>query len=107
MSNQAVTTLRNLRVYTTYTLKYPVDLPDGTRLTEINLRRMKGADQEAFENQRFDFEKDSYKITKFFIARLSTLVPEDINEIDGADITALSKLITELVTEGKSEVSES
>lgn len=103
MSNQAVTTLKNLRVYTTYKLKYPVALADGSELTEINLRRMKGSDQEAFENQKFDFDKDSYKITKFFIVRLSTLVPEDVNEIDNFDIQELGKLITALVSEGKSK----
>lgn len=101
MSNLATATLKNLRVFKTYRLKYPLTQPDGNEISEINIRRIKGADQEAFEGQRFDLEKEGYKITKFWIVRLSSLVPEDVNELDVSDIQALGELIAELAEEGK------
>lgn len=103
MANTATNLMNNLRSYKTYTLQYPVAVPDGTTITEVTIRRIKGSDQAAFESQGFDFEKDNYKITKFFLTRLSNLIPEDIDEFDQADLRALNNLITELVTEGKSE----
>ncbi|WP_455482962.1 phage tail assembly protein [Haemophilus parahaemolyticus] len=103
MANAATNLMNNLRSYKTYQLKYPVATPDGGTITEVALRRLKGSDQAALESQNFDFEKESYKITKFFLTRLSNLIPEDIDEFDQADLQELSKLITDLVNEGKSE----
>lgn len=103
MSNTATKLMNNFRSFKTYQLKYPVATPDGSTITEVALRRIKGADQAAFESQDFNAEKDGYKITRFFLTRLSNLVPEDIDEFDQADIQALGRLITDLVTEGKSE----
>ncbi|MDO9949860.1 phage tail assembly protein [Glaesserella parasuis] len=100
-SNEAVTTLKNLRVYTTHKLKYPITKPDGEVLNEINLRRIKGSDLEAFENKNFNPETDDYKMVRFYLNRLSNWVYEDIDELDAADFNALSTLIIELVTEGK------
>ncbi|KMK50614.1 hypothetical protein RO21_10870 [[Actinobacillus] muris] len=106
MSNQAVETLKNLRVYTTYQLKHPVDLADGTRLTEINLRRLKGKDLGDFEEKRLD-SKHEYQMVKFFVNRLSNLTFEDIDELDGIDINGLTVLIVDLLLEGKPKASES
>ena len=103
MANAATTLMNNLRSYKTYTLKYPVATPDGSTITEVTLRRLKGSDQAAYESQDFNAEKDGYKITKFFLTRLSNLIPEDIDEFDQADLQALGKLITDVVAEGKSE----
>ena len=100
MANAATALMNNLRSYKTYTLKYPVATPDGSTITEVTLRRLKGSDQAAYESQDFNA---GYKITKFFLTRLSNLIPEDIDEFDQADLQALGKLITDLVTEGKSE----
>ncbi|MDD7545225.1 phage tail assembly protein [Actinobacillus porcinus] len=101
--NQATQMLNNFRVFKTYKLQYPVKQPDGNEITEVQLRRMKGADQKALEARNFDFEKDGYKITEFFLVRLTNLVPEDIDELDNVDLAELNKMITELATEGKSK----
>ncbi|UTU48075.1 phage tail assembly protein [Mergibacter septicus] len=101
--NQATTLLKNLQAYTTYTLSYPITQPDGTQIKEVVLRRIKGSDQAAFESQQFDMEKDNYKINRFFIVRLSNLLPEDVDEMDLKDILGLGELITKLINEGKSD----
>ena len=101
--NKATQILNNFRVFKTYKLQYPVKQPDGNEITEVQLRRMKGADQKALEAKNFDFEKDGYKITEFFLTRLTDLVPEDIDELDNADLAELNQMITELATEGKSK----
>lgn len=107
MSNQAQTILRNLNIQTTYKLKYPVVLADGTTLTELDIRRPKGRDQRLFEEKQFDFEKEAVKISRFYIQQLTKLVPEDIDDLDGADINALNEIILALITEGKSPKSVS
>lgn len=103
MANAAQQVLTNLRVQTTYKLAYPITKPDGETLTELQVRRIKAKDMREFEAQNFDEHQDGIRMANFYILRLTNLVPEDLDEMDACDYNKLTKLIIELVKEGKSE----
>lgn len=107
MANTAQSVLRNLNIQTTHKLVYPITLPDGQVITEIDVRRPKGKDFRLFEDKGFNPETDAIKISRFYIQQLTTLVPEDIDELDATDINALNDIILALLTEGKSEKAKS
>lgn len=103
MANAAQQVLTNLRVQTTYKLAYPITKPDGETLTELQVRRIKAKDMREFEAQNFDEHQDGIRMANFYLLRLTNLVPEDLDEMDACDYNKLTKLIIELVKEGKSE----
>lgn len=107
MANTAQTVLRNLNIQTTHKLAYPITLPDGKVISEIDVRRPKGKDFRLFEEKGFNTDTDAIKISRFYIQQLTSLVPEDIDELDGADINALNDIILALLTEGKLETAKS
>lgn len=103
MANAAQQVLTNLRVQTTYKLIYPLTLPDGSVIDSLEVRRPKGRDFRLLDEKGFDPEKDGVKILRFYIQQLTTLVPEDIDELDAADIKGLNNLLEEMLVEGKSD----
>lgn len=103
MANAAQQVLTNLRVQTTYKLQYPIALPDGTVIETLDVRRPKGKDFRLLDEKGFDPEKDGVKILRFYIQQLTTLVPEDIDELDAADIKGLNNLLEDMLVEGKSD----
>lgn len=103
MTNTAQQVLNNLRVQTTYQLKYPIHQPDGSVIESLQIRRIKGRDLRDFESQQFDTEKDNIKMANFYICRLTNILPEDLDEMDNEDIQAMTEIITKLLTAGKSE----
>lgn len=100
MANKAQTVLRNLNIHTAYELKYPIIQPDGNVIKELDIRRPKGKDFREFEDKNFPNEA-GVAISRFWIQKLTSLVPEDIDELDGADLIALNKTLEALISEGK------
>ncbi|QLB43537.1 phage tail assembly protein [Mannheimia pernigra] len=103
MANAAQQVLTNLRIQTQYKLKYPLTLPDGSVIESLDVRRPKGRDFRLLDEKGFDPEKDGVKILRFYIQQLTTLVPEDIDELDADDIKGLNNLLEEMLVEGKSD----
>lgn len=103
MANAAQQVLTNLRIQTNYKLAYPITKPDGETITELQVRRVKARDMRDFEAQDFNDETDGVKMANFYLLRLTNLVPEDLDEMDACDYNHLTKLIIDLVKEGKSE----
>ncbi len=77
-----------------YTLKFPVDNPDGTALTVVELRRPKGRDMRALRSAQTDLDK-----SLVLIANLASLTPAQVDEMDGEDITALSGIVADFFGE--------
>lgn len=73
---------------TSHTLAVPVDV-DGVERKTIELRRLKGKDLRAMDN---DSGGNVEKLLNT-IQRLSGWPPEAMDEIDGADIEAIGKII--------------
>lgn len=103
MANAAQQVLTNLRIQTTYKLKYSITQPDGNVIESLDVRRPKGKDFRLLDEKGFDPEKDGVKILRFYIQQLTTLVPEDIDELDADDIQGLNNLLEEMLVEGKSD----
>ncbi|MGE9266446.1 phage tail assembly protein [Escherichia coli] len=70
-----------------HTLKVPVNF-EGKEHTYITLRRIKGKDLRAITR-----EEDKIEQTFLVIRLLSSWPPEGIDELDGEDIEAISKII--------------
>lgn len=103
MANAAQGVLRNLNIQTTYKLQYPIEVPDGSTITELDIRRPKGKDFRLLEEKGFDAEKEGVKILRFYIQQLTTLVPEDIDELDAEDLNGLRHIIEQMLGVGKSD----
>lgn len=77
----------DIRKLVGHTLLVPVTF-EGKEHTSINLRRIKGKDIRDMERQETNLDK-----TFFMIGRLSEWPPEGVDEIDGEDFDAISKII--------------
>lgn len=62
-------------------LKYPITKPDGSKLTSVTLRRATVGDLKAAQRQADKPEDQELAL----VARLTGLVPEDIELMDLAD----------------------
>jgi hypothetical protein len=70
-----------------HTLMLPVTF-EGVERTTITLRRLKGKDIKRLKDYDDDIDK-----AFFLIGELSGWAPEGVDELDGADFEALSKII--------------
>ncbi|UOO82768.1 phage tail assembly protein [Uruburuella testudinis] len=76
----------DLGVNKTVILKYPVRLPTGQMLTEVTLRRARVGDIRAVSHLSGDSEQELA-----IFARLTGLVPEDLDMLDIADYKVLQE----------------
>lgn len=78
--NEAQKIQNELGATQTVKLKYPVRLATGETLTELNLRRPRVGDLRAVAHLSGDAEQELA-----IFARVTGLVPEDLDELDLAD----------------------
>ncbi len=71
-----------------YTLLVPIEQPNGTQVTTLNLRRAKVRDLAAAQKHDTVYEQ-----THVLLTRLASLAPEEVDELDAADWSALSDVI--------------
>lgn len=74
-------------------LKYPVTKPDGSKVTSVTLRRATVGDLKAAQRQADKPEDQELAL----IARLTGLVPEDVELIDLADYKRIQESFRELL----------
>lgn len=74
-------------------LKYPIDRPDGSKVTNVTLRRATVGDLKAAQRQADKPEDQELAL----IARLTGLVPEDVEMIDLADYKRIQESFRELL----------
>ncbi|WP_321336591.1 phage tail assembly protein [Breoghania sp.] len=80
--------MSNIKSQASYTLEVPVEF-EGREVVELTFRRIKGKDIKAMDRHNgTDVDK-----AFFMIARLSGMAPEFVDEMDGADFEACSKII--------------
>ncbi|TNG92248.1 phage tail assembly protein [Pasteurellaceae bacterium USgator11] len=72
--------LKDLLIFRTIKLEYPIKDGHGNDITELNVRRAKAKDL-----RKMSSEKDSASQEIFLFAQLTGLVMEDIDELDIAD----------------------
>lgn len=75
-----------------YPLKYPFDLPNGTHLTELKLRRAKAKDIIALE-MAAKAGRGNAAVTLSFLASVNDLSVDDLVEIDAEDLLEVSELV--------------
>lgn len=85
--NEAQKLQEDLGVTQTVKLKYPVRLATGQTLTELTLRRPKVGDIRAAAHLNTDAEQEL-----FIFARLTGLVPEDLDVLDFADYKEVQRV---------------
>lgn len=95
--NEAQKLQEDLGVTQTVKLKYPVCLATGQTLTELTLRRPKVGDIRAAAHLNTDAEQEL-----FIFARITGLVPEDLDELDLSDYKKVQDWFRRS-QEGKSE----
>ena len=78
-------------------LEYPITTPEGTVISELTIRRAKAKDIRKMTG------KTEVEQSMALLSALTGLVPEDLDEMDACDYNKLTKLIIDLVKEGKSE----
>lgn len=93
--NEAQKMQEDLGVTQTVKLKYPVRLATGQTLTELTLRRPKVGDIRAAAHLGSDAEQEL-----FIFARLTGLVPEDLDALDFADYKEIQRVFR-LMQEGE------
>ena len=74
-------------------LKYPIARPDGSKVASITLRRATVGDLKATQRQADKPEDQELAL----IARLTGLVPEDVELIDLADYKRIQESFRELL----------
>lgn len=74
-------------------LKYPITKPDGSKLAGVTLRRATVGDLKAAQRQADKPEDQELAL----IARLTGLVPEDVELIDLADYKRIQESFRELL----------
>lgn len=79
--------MTDIRKKTRYTLTEPISV-EGRTIDAIELRRIKGKDIRDMDSQESNIDK-----TAFIICRLADLPPEAFDEMDAADIEAVSKIV--------------
>lgn len=89
---------------TTFTLEYPIDMPDGTQLTEVQLRRLKGKEMKAIDIDKSDGKMGS--VLKF-VAAMNSLPVSTFDEMDGADMLALIGEASPFLARGTGETPSS
>lgn len=95
--NEAQKLQADLGVSQTVKLKYPVRLATGQTLTELTLRRPRVGDLRAVAHLSGDAEQELA-----IFARITGLVPEDLDELDLADYKQVQDWFRRS-QEGKSE----
>lgn len=85
--NEAQKLQEDLGATQTVKLKYPVRLATGQTLTELSLRRPKVGDIRAAAHLNTDAEQEL-----FIFARLTGLVPEDLDVLDFADYKEVQRV---------------
>lgn len=75
-----------------YPLKYPFDLPDGTQLTELKLRRAKAKDIIALETAAKE-GRGNAAVTLAFLGSVNGLSVDELSEIDAEDLLEVSELV--------------
>ncbi|MBK5915150.1 phage tail assembly protein [Rhodocyclus purpureus] len=71
---------------TTFKLEYPITAPDGTVITELQLRRLKGKEMKTVDVQPSDGKMGA---ALKYVALMNNLPPSVLDEIDGADMLDL------------------
>ena len=84
------------QVFKTVSLQYPYTTADGVGLKELSIRRLTVGDMRQVTNQHTS--AGDIEVTLF--ARMSGLVPEDIDQMDLADYEQL-KMAYQDMTAGK------
>lgn len=79
--------MTDIRKTVSHTLIEPVVI-EGRTITSLNFRRLKGKDIRAIDRIDSDLEKAAYAI-----AHLSAMPPELFDEMDAADIEAVTIII--------------
>lgn len=74
-------------------LKYPITKPDGSKVASVTLRRATVGDLKAAQRQADKQEDQELAL----IARLTGLVPEDVELIDLADYKRIQESFRELL----------
>lgn len=74
-------------------LKYPIARPDGSKVASVTLRRATVGDLKAVQRQADKPEDQELAL----IARLTGLVPEDVELIDLADYKRIQESFRELL----------
>jgi hypothetical protein len=74
-------------------LKYPITKPDGSKVASVTLRRATVGDLKAAQRQADKPEDQELAL----IARLTGLVPEDVELIDLADYKRIQESFRELL----------
>lgn len=77
------------------TLQYPIKDGNGNEITELNIRRAKARDVRKMKGEN-DLEQSIN-----LLSTLTGLVPEDIDELDIADLQAAAKIVEGMI-KGKS-----
>ncbi|ROV57145.1 phage tail assembly protein [Neisseria chenwenguii] len=85
--NEAQKLQEDLGATKTVKLKYPARLATGQTLTELTLRRPKVGDIRAAAHLNTDAEQEL-----FIFARLTGLVPEDLDALDFADYKEVQRV---------------
>ena len=90
MTNAATAIHEQLGVTTIITLKHPVTLGDGTRVESLKVRRLNIGDVRSASNISNDIQRELH-----ILARVTGLVPEDLDLISFADYQQLQDLFRE------------
>ncbi|MDH2924547.1 tail assembly chaperone E/41/14-like protein [Nicoletella semolina] len=86
--------LDDLLIFKTIALNYPIKDGQGNEITELKIRRAKAKDF------RQTMQGNSVEGEMRLLARLTGLVPEDIDELDISDYLNAQKVLVE-IQEGK------